>query len=82
MSRIGSVAFEGMVRARNIFPLTIYQSEVNDNPPLKELFLPSIEESLPYLTIPEDWATDNLKTSYGNQNKVLSGKVFFTRKIL
>ena len=65
-----------MVEARNIFPLTIYQSEVNDNPFLKELFLPSIEDSLPYLTIPEDWATDNLKTSYGNQNEILSGKKF------
>lgn len=65
-----------MVKARNIFPLTIYQSEVNDNNYLKKLFLPTIEESLPDLIIPKDWTTDNLKTSYGDQDEVLTGKNF------
>ena len=66
-----------MALAYNIFPVTIYKTRIEDNNLLKEKIISGVEKSLPELDPPEDWATDNLKTSFEGEPKgkeVLVGK--------
>ena len=66
-----------MALAYNIFPVTIYKTRIEDNDFLKEKIVSSVEKALPELDSPEDWATDNLKTSFEGEPKgkeVLVGK--------
>ena len=66
-----------MAVAFNIFPLTIYQNTINGNDYLKELLIPGIKESASESNVPEHWATDNLKTSFGGEPK---GKEVLTKE--
>ena len=66
-----------MAIAYNIFPVTVYKTRIEDNDFLKEKIVSSVEKALPELDSPKDWATDNLKTSFGGEPKgkeVLVGK--------
>ena len=66
-----------MALAYNIFPVTVYKTRIEDNDFLKEKIVSSVEKALPELDSPEDWATDNLKTSFEGEPKgkeVLVGK--------
>ena len=66
-----------MALAYNIFPVTIYKTRIEDNDFLKEKIVSGVEKALPELDPPEDWATDNLKTSFEGEPKgkeVLVGK--------
>jgi len=66
-----------MALAYNIFPVTIYKTRIEDNNFLKEKIVSGVEKALPELDSPEDWATDNLKTSFEGEPKgkeVLIGK--------
>lgn len=66
-----------MALAYNIFPVTIYKTRIEDNDFLKEKIVSGVEKALPELDSPEDWATDNLKTSFEGEPKgkeVLIGK--------
>ena len=66
-----------MALAYNIFPVTIYKTRIKDNNFLKEKIISGVEAALPELDSPEDWATDNLKTSFEGEPKgkeVLVGK--------
>jgi len=66
-----------MAIANNIFPVTIYKTRIKDNDFLKEKIVSGVEKALPELDSPEDWATDNLKTSFEGEPKgkeVLVGK--------
>ena len=66
-----------MALAYNIFPITIYKTRIEDNDFLKEKIVSGVEKALPELDSPEDWATDNLKTSFEGEPKgkeVLVGK--------
>ena len=66
-----------MAVAYNIFPVTVYKTRIEDNDFLKEKIVSSVEKALPELDSPEDWATDNLKTSFEGEPKgkeVLVGK--------
>ena len=66
-----------MALAYNIFPVTIYKTRIKDNDFLKEKIVSGVEAALPELDSPEDWATDNLKTSFEGEPKgkeVLVGK--------
>ena len=66
-----------MAVAYNIFPLTIYHTNISDNDYLKELLVPKIEKATPELEIPKHWATDNLRTSFESEPK---GKEIFTKE--
>ena len=66
-----------MALAYNIFPVTVYKTRIKDNDFLKEKIVSGVEAALPELDSPEDWATDNLKTSFEGEPKgkeVLVGK--------
>ena len=66
-----------MALAYNIFPVTVYKTRIEDNDFLKEKIISGVERALPELDSPEDWATDNLKTSFEGEPKgkeVLVGK--------
>ena len=66
-----------MALAYNIFPVTVYKTRIEDNDFLKEKIISGVERALPKLDSPEDWATDNLKTSFEGEPKgkeVLVGK--------
>ena len=66
-----------MASAHNVFPVTIYKTRIKDNDFLKEKIISGVEAALPELDSPEDWATDNLKTSFEGEPKgkeVLVGK--------
>ena len=66
-----------MALAYNIFPVTVYKTRIEDNDFLKEKIISGVEAALPELDSPEDWATDNLKTSFEGEPKgkeVLVGK--------
>ena len=66
-----------MALAYNIFPVTVYKTRIKDNDFLKEKIVSGVEAALSELDSPEDWATDNLKTSFEGEPKgkeVLVGK--------
>ena len=52
------------MKALDLFPVTIYQTEVRNNGYYKDLLLPKILEASEYLEIPEGWDTNKLKTSF------------------
>ena len=51
-----------------LFPVTVFKTQVNDNETLKRVLVPHIMDSLDELEIPEDWTTNKLFTSF-NQKK-------------
>ena len=57
------------MKALDLFPVTIYQTEVRNNGYYKDLLLPKILEASEYLEIPEGWDTNKLKTSFEGEPK-------------
>lgn len=55
------------MKALDLFPVTIYQTEISDNDYLKNLMLSEIMEASEYLTPPETWSTNKLKTSFQSE---------------
>ena len=52
------------MEALNIFPITIYKTEISNNDYLKNLMLSEILEASEHLSPPVNWFTNNLKTSF------------------
>tara|TARA_Y100000004_G_scaffold155258_1_gene179767 strand:- start:252 stop:869 length:618 start_codon:yes stop_codon:yes gene_type:complete len=50
-----------------IFPVTVFQSKVHGNETLKSVLVPLILDSLDELEIPEDWTTNKVLTSFGQE---------------
>ena len=60
------------MKALDLFPVSIYQSQVEENEStwLKNKVLDDILEQTNNVEIPENWATNNIKTSWGTTNQV------------
>jgi len=52
-----------------LFPITIFKTKVNDNKAIKKLLCSRIIENSERLTIPDDWTTNNIKTSFDSEPK-------------
>jgi len=52
-----------------IFPITIFKVNLRNNRSLKKVLSPKIIENSSLLTIPEDWTTNNIKTSFDREPK-------------
>ena len=52
------------MKSKEIFPVTIFKTQVNNNTLLKNLLVPGIVEASENLEIPEDWTTNKIRTSY------------------
>ena len=50
-----------------IFPTTIFKVSLDDNKTLKETLSPKIIHNSNLLTIPEDWSTDSVRTSFDGE---------------
>ena len=50
-----------------IFPVTVFKTQVPDNNLIKESLVDKISYNAKYLTIPEHWTTDRVKTSYESE---------------
>ena len=50
-----------------LFPVTIFKLKIKDNKSLKKVLSSKIISNSNQLTIPEDWTTDNVKTSYDDE---------------
>jgi len=57
------------MKALDLFPVTIYQTEISNNDYLKDLMLSEIVEISEHLEIPSDWLTTKLKTSFLGEPK-------------
>ena len=57
------------MKALDLFPVTIYQTEIPNNDYLKDLMLSEIVEISEHLEIPSDWLTTKLKTSFLGEPK-------------
>ncbi len=55
------------MQALDLFPVTIYQTEISDNDYLKNLMLSEIMEASQYLSPPDTWSTNKLKTSFESE---------------
>ena len=52
------------MKALDLFPVTIYQTEVRNNDYLKNQMLSEIMEASEHLGVPSGWNTNKLKTSF------------------
>lgn len=50
-----------------IFPITIFKSKIKDNLELKHLLSSKILISSNYLSVPEDWSSNKIKTSFNGE---------------
>lgn len=55
------------MKALDLFPVTIYQTEIPNNDYLKDLMLSEIMEASEYLNPPDTWSTNKLKTSFESE---------------
>ena len=55
------------MKALDLFPVTIYQTEIPNNDYLKDLMLSEIMEASEYLSPPDTWSTNKLKTSFESE---------------
>ena len=63
---------------REIFPVTIFQSRVDDNEIIKQNLVQPILDSTDELEIPEDWTTNKVLTSFDQEKDFIKKN----RKIL
>lgn len=54
-------------RSIEIFPITIFKVNLKNNKSLKKVLSPKIIHNSSLLTIPEDWTTNNIKTSFDRE---------------
>jgi len=50
-----------------LFPITVFKAKVRDNKAIKKLLCPRIIENSESLTIPSDWITSKIKTSFDGE---------------
>ena len=50
-----------------IFPITVFKTKILTNKKLKNILSPKIIKNSDLLTIPEDWTTNNIKTSFDRE---------------
>ena len=50
-----------------IFPITVFKTNISNNKKLKTVLAPKIIKNSDLLTIPEDWTTDRVKTSFDRE---------------
>lgn len=60
-----------MLNKISIFPITVFKTKVSENDSLKTLLCPKILKNSDYLTIPQDWTTNKIKTSFDGEPKGL-----------
>lgn len=60
-----------MLNRIEIFPITVFKIEVTNNLSLKDLLCLKILKNSEYLSIPQDWATNKIKTSFDGEPKGL-----------
>lgn len=58
---------ESKVEKTEIFPITVFKSKVEDNLELKRSLLNQILINSNYLEIPDNWATNKVKTSFDQE---------------
>lgn len=59
------------MKSIELFPVTIFKTQVNNNKILKELLVPGIIENSISLSIPENWTTNKIKTSFGQKVDII-----------
>lgn len=59
------------MKSLELFPVTIFKIRVENNDRLKEVLVPDILKTSNNLTIPEDWTTNKIKTSFGQEIDVI-----------
>lgn len=59
------------MKSIELFPVTIFKTQVENNNRLKEILVPDILESCNSFSIPEDWTTHKIRTSFGQEDDVI-----------
>lgn len=59
------------MKSLELFPVTIFKTQIENNNRLKELLVRDILETSETLLIPEDWTTNKVKTSFGEELEVI-----------
>lgn len=59
------------MKSIELFPVTIFKTRVNNNKILKDLLVPGIIENSINLSIPENWTTNKIKTSFGQKVDII-----------
>jgi len=54
-----------------VFPVSIFRTQIYNNEKLKSYLVGDILESVDELTIPKDWSTDRILTSFETDNNVI-----------
>jgi len=53
-----------------LFPVTIFKTKVENNCLLKNILVSGILEDSTEMLIPEDWTTNNIKTSFSIRERI------------
>ena len=59
------------MKSIELFPVTIFKTQIENNDHLKKLLVRDILETSETLLIPEDWTTNKVKTSFGEELEVI-----------
>ena len=59
------------MKSLELFPVTIFKTRIENNDHLKELLVRDILETSETLSIPEDWTTHKVRTSFGEELEVI-----------
>jgi len=59
------------MKSLELFPVTIFKTRIENNDRLKELLVRDILETSETLSIPEDWTTNKVRTSFGEELEVI-----------
>ena len=71
------------MKSIELFPVTIFKTQVENNYYLKELLVPDILKDSINLSIPEDWTTHKIKSSFGQKSDVIeSNRKFLEREYI
>jgi len=59
------------MKSLELFPVTIFKTEIEDNDLLKDILVSKILEESESTLIPEDWTTTKLKTSFSDESEII-----------
>ena len=59
------------MKSLELFPVTIFKIRIENNDRLKEILIPDILETSNNLSIPKDWTTNKVRTSFGKETEVI-----------
>ena len=54
-----------------VFPISIFRTQIYDNDKLKKYLVEDILDSVDDLSIPKDWSTDRILTSFGTDSEII-----------